>query len=164
MISSLVSDFNGAPYVPMRRKNVPKLLAWSGLNSEDRFVDFGSGDGRVLISAIQSFDVKKATGYEIAGWPYHKSKFLIKRMALDHKIDLINKSAFTANLSETSFVYMYLFPKLTNRLAGKIAQEARSGTKILCGSFPINLQDHPNLRLIKQEKIDTITAYLYEKI
>jgi len=59
---------------------------------------------------------------------------------------------------------MYLFPKLVDKLAYKIAGECQVGTKILCPSFPIDIAKHPGFKLLKSEKIGRITAYLYEKI
>jgi hypothetical protein len=59
---------------------------------------------------------------------------------------------------------MYLFPKLVDRLAPKLACELVSGSKILCLSYPIDLTRHKQFKLLKSEKIGKITAYLYERI
>ena len=164
LISGIASSIYGAPYVPVRKKLVKNLLTFGGLSKSDIFYDLGSGDGRVLISAVKDFGIEKAVGYEIALWPYLKSSFLIKHSHLDGRICVSRKNFFKTNLREASLIYMYLFPGLVDKLAYKIAEECQAGTKILCPSFPINIAKHPEFRLLKSEKIGKITAYLYQKI
>ncbi len=161
LISGIVSSIYGAPYVPIRKKLAKDLLFFGELSAGDIFYDLGSGDGRVLISAVKDFGVERAIGYEVALWPYLRSRFLIKRSHLDDRISVRRKNVFKGDLSGASFIYMYLFPKLVDKLAYKIAGECQIGTKILCPSFPINIAEHPKLKLLKSEKIDRITAYLY---
>ncbi len=164
LVSGVASSVYGAPYVPIRKKLTKGLLFFGGLSAGNVFYDLGSGDGRVLISAIKDFGVEKAVGYEVALWPYLKSRSLIKHSHLDSRISVYRKNFFKTNLRETSFIYMYLFPGLVDKLAYKIASECQAGTKILCPSFPIDVAKHPEFKLLKSEKIGRIIAYLYEKI
>lgn len=164
LVSGIASSIYGAPYVPIRKKLIKDLLTFGSLSESDIFYDLGSGDGRVLISAVKNFEVERAVGYEIALWPYLKSRFLIKRSSLDGRIGVCRKNFFKEDLSSTNFIYMYLFPGLVDELAYKIAGECQSCTKVLCPSFPIDIAKHPEFKLLKSEKIGRITAYLYEKI
>ncbi len=164
LISGIISSIHGAPYVPIRKKLTKDLLFFGGLSAGDIFYDLGSGDGRILISAVKNFGVEKAIGYEVALWPYLKSKFLIKHSRLDGYVSIHRKNFFNDNLSGANFIYMYLFPGLVDKLAYKIAGECQAGTKILCPSFPIDIAKHPEFKLLKSEKLGIITAYLYQKI
>jgi hypothetical protein len=163
-ISGFVSHIYGAPYVPIRKKLAKELLAFGGLSESDIFYDLGSGDSRVLIAAARYFQVKKAIGYEIALWPYLKSNLLIKSSHFDNRLSVYRKDFFKGDLSAASFIYMYLFPKLIDKLAFKIANECQPGTKVLCPSFQIDIARHPEFRLLKIGKVGKITAYLYQKI
>jgi hypothetical protein len=163
-ISGFISHIHGAPYVPIRKKLTKALLAFGELSQSDIFYDLGSGDGRVLITAARDFRVKKAIGYEIALWPYLKSNFLTKRLHLNNRVHIYRKDFFEGNLSTASFIYMYLFPKLADKLAFKIANECQPGTKVLCPSFPIDTTRHQEFRLLRNGKIGKITTYLYQKI
>lgn len=163
-ISGLISNIYGAPYVPARKKLVKDLLSSGGLSGTDIFYDLGSGDGRVLMSAVKAFGVQRAVGYEVGLWPYLKSRFLINRSCLSGRISVYRKNFFKADFSDAAFIYMYLFPELVDRLAYKLASEVNAGTKILCPDFPINTANHPQFKLLKSEKIGKMTAYLYEKI
>jgi ribosomal protein L11 methylase PrmA len=162
--SIIASSFGGAPYVPMRSKAVRGLLGMGDLSSNDTVYDLGCGDGRILISAIKDFNAKKGVGYDIASWPIMKAKWLAKRAGVTDRIKLERRNCFDVGFGEATFIYMYLLPKLVNRLAPKISKEVKTGTKILCADFPINLEEHKQFQLLKTEKVGTITGYLYEKI
>ena len=148
--------------MPMTRKYIDNLLKFGELNENDIFYDLGSGDGRVLIEASRDFKVKQGVGFEIAPWPYFKSRFLINRLKFSD-ISIYRKNSLTADVSKATFVYMYLFPKLVDRLTAKLTHELRPGAKILCPSFPIDTTRHTKFELKKEAKIGNITAYLYEK-
>jgi len=163
-ISGFVSHTHGAPYVPIKKKLTKALLVFGELSPSDIFYDLGSGDGRVLITAARDFQIKKAIGYEIALWPYLKSNFLTKRLHLNNRVHIYRKDFFEGDLSAASFIYMYLFPKLVDKLAFKIANECQPGTKVLCPSFPIDITRHPEFRLLKSGKVGKINTYLYQKI
>ncbi len=150
--------------MPINTELVGKLLVFGGIKNVDIVCDLGCGDGRILISAVNDFNVKKAIGYEIAFWPYFASHYKIKRARLTDKIQIFRKDIMKADLRGVSFVYAYLFPQPVDRVADKIERELMIGGKILVPSFPIDIQRHRKIRLIKSEKMGKITAYLYEKI
>lgn len=159
-ISSFVSALYGAPFVPMERHRLQALLKFSEVGSGDRFYDLGSGDGRVLAAAL-AFGVQSATGFEAAPWPYLKSRFKTRKL---ENCKINHQTFMDADLSRATCVYAYLFPKLMDRLAGKLEKNLSSGARVIAPAFEIDTQKHPGLRLKKTEKIGTLTAYLYEKI
>lgn len=164
LVSQIISGRRGAPYVPIGRKLVWRLLDWGGVTAGDTVYDLGCGDARVLISAVRDFGAKRGIGYEIAPWPYLKAGFMVRVAGLDNKIKIFRKDFFKTDLRDADFVYIYLFPKLVDELATKMAGELPAGAKVLCPSFPIDLVHHPEFKLLKTQKFDKITAYLYQRI
>jgi len=164
MVSWVQSAYKGAPFVPSRREHVKELLIFGGLKRSDVVCDLGCGDGRILISVVNDFNVTKTIGYEIAFWPYYIACLKIRIQKLNDKIIIRRKDLRVADLQGVSFVYAYLFPKIVDVVASKIEKELSLGSKILVLSFPIDIRKHEKMRLIKSEKIGKITAYLYEKI
>ncbi len=162
-ISGMISAAHGVPYVPVPQSSVRKLLTFGQVRAEDILYDLGSGDGRIILSARRDFHVRRVIGYEVAPWPYWKSRFLIKLSGVSG-IELRKKSFFKSNIADATYVYLYLFPKLVDQLAEKFAHELQSGTRVMSVSFPIDTARHPKFQLKKEEKIGTLTAYLYEKI
>ncbi len=162
-VSGFVSVFHGVPYVPMDRSFVRSLLEFGGVKPEDTFYDLGSGDGRVLIAAAKDFGVHEGKGFEVAPWPYFRSLWRIRRAQVQH-VSVSYGNFFDQDLSKATFVYAYLFPKLNQKLAIKLAKELKSGSRVLCPAFHIETDIRPEFRLIKEEKIGKLTAYLYERV
>ncbi len=159
-LSGFISLLFGAPYIPLSRKPIKKILSFGGLSSNDVFFDLGCGDGRILIPSLLNFNVSRAVGYEIAPWPYLKSLFLIKYKQIE-RIELFRKNFLEEDFREATFIYLYLFPKLVNKIAYKIASGKMYNTKILCVEFPIDLNKHNEFKLLKSGKIDGLMVYLY---
>ncbi|KKS23688.1 MAG: hypothetical protein A2736_02305 [Candidatus Yanofskybacteria bacterium RIFCSPHIGHO2_01_FULL_41_27] len=162
LISLLFSAIAGAPYVPAPRKLIKNVLIFGGLTSDDVLFDLGCGDGRVLISGAQNFNVKKAIGYDIAFWPFLKAFFWVSYLGLNKNIKIIRKNCVLADIGDATFIFLYLFPKLVDQIAYKIAAETKNGIKILSLGFPINTEKHPEFIIIKFQKLENLIAYLYE--
>lgn len=164
LISGLISQAKGALYVPISRKYLKDILKFSELKEASSFYDLGSGDGRVLIESVLNFRIKKAVGYEVSPWPYLKARFLIRRFGLKNKIDIFRQDFLRVDLREADNVFLYLFPKIVQKLAPKFKGELSSGSKIISVSFPINEPEKFNLQLIKTGKIDRFNLFVYQKI
>ena len=162
-LSGFISLMFGAPYISLSHKYIRKILSFGNLFANDTFYDFGCGDGRILISGVSDFNVLKAVGYEIAPWPYFKTLFSIKLNRLK-KINVFRKNFLKADIGEATFIYLYLFIKLVDKVAYKIAKEGTPGTKILCVQFPIDINKHAEFELLKSTQIDNLTIYLYKLI
>ena len=160
-LSGFISLMFGAPYIPLPKKPILKILRFGGLSSDDIFYDLGCGDGRILMSGLFDFGVSKAVGYEVAPWPYFKALFLFKYEKIK-RVKLFRKNFLKADISQATFIYLYLFPKLIDKIADKISREGSPKMKILCVEFPINTNIHIKFRLLKSEKIDNLMVYLYE--
>lgn len=159
--SSLFSIMFGAPYVPISQKYIRKILSFGSLSSNDILYDLGCGNGRILITGISDFNISKAVGYEISPWPYFKTIYSIKKNKIK-RIEVFRKNCLKADISQATFIYLYLFPALVDKVAYKIAKEGARKTKILCVSFPIDLNKHTRFQLLKSEKLENLTLYLYE--
>lgn len=161
LLSEFVSMAYGVPYVPISKKAVKEILSFGELSSHDTLYDLGCGDGRVLISGSLNFGVPKAVGYEISLWPYLKALLSIKYNKL-FNIKVFRRNYFKADIGQATFIYLYLFPKLVDEIAYKIAKESKPDTKILCVDFPIAINRHLEFQLLKSEKIGNLTAYFYK--
>jgi len=164
--SLFYSDLVGAPFIPLRKKYIREILAIGHLKKEDIFYDLGSGDGRVLISAVKDFGVKEARGLEISPFPYWFSKILIKSKGLRSKIKVFHKNLAQlekSDLDEASVVFLYLFPKITEKLFQSAFLFLKPGTKIICVSFhPKVIDDHFKFSLSK--KVGWHLIYFYQRI
>src|SRR5690349_6341903 len=54
-----------APYVPTPQPVVDAMLKIASVGADDIVYDLGSGDGRLVISAVRDFGAKKGVGVDI---------------------------------------------------------------------------------------------------
>ena len=163
LASGLISSIKGAPYVPLPRKSIKRILEFAEIKDSADFYDLGCGDGRILIEAVKTFGIRSAAGYEISPWPYLKAKFLVRRLGFEDKIKILRQNFLQTDLSKAGIIFIYLYPKAVQKLTLKFGQELKSAAKIISVSFPINNPEKFNLELLKSQKLDRFTVYLYEK-
>lgn len=156
-LGSLVySSIMGAPYVPTKRKLIKLILKTSGLQKGQKFLDLGCGDGRVVLLAAKEFHAD-ANGVDV-------NVFIILVAKLKAKLSKINATFFLENLfnfplSNFDVIYIFLFPEMISKLAGKIKKEAKKGAVIISHGFKI---DQLRKYLIKTVKTVPFHTYFYK--
>ena len=60
------------PFVPTPKKHVKKIIDLYGLKPGQKFYDLGCGEGRFIVEASKRG--AKATGFELAPWPFARAK------------------------------------------------------------------------------------------
>jgi len=135
LISNVVSEIHGAPFVPTPYNTSGKSLQLANVGNTDIVFDLGCGDGRLLLLAIREFNAKKAIGYEIAPWPYFKARFLTRRFK--NKIRIYRRNLLKADLSEATVVVLYLMQGLLENLRSKLEKELPKNTRVVSVGFRI---------------------------
>ncbi|MEM4727883.1 MAG: class I SAM-dependent methyltransferase [Candidatus Bathyarchaeia archaeon] len=127
-----------APYVPTPINIVKKMLEVGGAGPDDIVYDLGCGDGRILFTAIEEFNVKKAVGYELNASMCEAVMRKVKNKSLEDRIEVINGNFFLADLSSATLITLYLTTSGNTKLKPKFEKELRDGTRIVSHDFPIN--------------------------
>ena len=148
---------NCAPYVPSPPDVVSKMLEVAEVGSNDVVYDLGCGDGRILFTAVQEFNAKKAVGYEINENRYNNIVKEIKRLNLEDKIRVYNKNLFEADLSEATVITLYLTTYANNNLKPKLTKEVHQGTRIVSHDFSVE-----DWKFMKKEPFSNHSIYLYQ--
>lgn len=145
-----------APFVSSPQEVVKRMLELAQVSDADIVCDLGCGDGRVLVTAVKDFGVKRAVGYEIREDLYKNTLHEVERQNLRHRIELVNGDLFSANLKEASVITLYLTSSANERLKSKIRNEARAGTRIVSHDFAMG-----DWRPTKKVNFNEHTIYLY---
>ena len=164
IFSSIYSDIKGAPFVPNSNDVIRKALSLAGANNKDILLDLGSGNGKVLKIGIKEFGVKKAIGYEISPWPYLLGYINLRKYISSSRAHIYRKDIFQADLSNAMLIYVYLFPKLLDKLTEKLSQAKKSNPNLRIVSPVFEIK---SLKLIKKIRTyhkgfkKNINIYLY---
>jgi predicted RNA methylase len=146
-----------SPWSPFWRTDSRRsrlICKFAKIRSKDIVYDLGSGDGRILMIAVNEFKAKKAVGVEIDPLRVIVSRLLILFNGQNKKIKIIRKNFFQAEISDATIVFMYLVPKALERLKSKLINELKPGSRVVTFVYKIDLP------IIKQDLKNEI--YLYE--
>jgi len=124
-----------APFVPTGFDIVNRMLRLAHVGEEDTVVDLGCGDGRILFTAVTSFGVKKAVGYEIRRDLYEEANREVQRRGLVGKAFVINDDLMKADLREATVITLYLTTAGNDALRPKLEREGRRGTRVVSHDF-----------------------------
>lgn len=145
----LYAVFFGAPYVPAFQQDFDELFDLSGVRKGTKFVDLGSGDGKVLLAAAQRGAT--VTGYEINPVLWLLSIWRLRKFRSRARVRL--GSMWQADLAKTDVVYMYLHTNWMDKMERKLKSEMPKGGRVVSYVFKLS-----SLKQIAQ----TRNAQVYE--
>ncbi|GAB4417432.1 MAG: protein-lysine N-methyltransferase [Bryobacter sp.] len=125
-----------APFVPSPAPVVDRMLELAKLKPGEKIYDLGSGDGRVVISAVQAYNVK-AVGIELSSRLVKQSTEEIARLGLQKKATIIHGDVFDADLKDADAVILYLLRDSNNTLRPKLESMLRPGTRVISHDYEI---------------------------
>lgn len=157
LVSLLGFGLFGVPWVPTRSKIGQKMFELAELKSGETVIDFGCGDGSLLLTAVRDFGAAKGIGYEIHPGLRWFGQLRAKLVGLSDKIDLRGGSFFKAELPRAEVVATYLFPETQIKLEPLLKKYYPSGTRVVSRTFK-----YPTLPLIKTAEARGEKIYLYQ--
>ena len=134
-----------------------KILKEAKFKKNQKFIDLGSGDGRVVLEAIKQYSVN-GTGIDI-------NPVLIFFSRLSAKLKGINQAHFkvdsvlTTKLKDYDVIYFFLMPKLIQQFLPRLRTETKKNVLIISHGFKIPQWEKYNFKIIKE---DPFYSYFYK--
>lgn len=156
--SLIISGLKGSPYVPTNKKELKAIFEQVSLKKGDKLFDLGCGDGRSLRFAVKEYKVD-GTGYDVNTLLIWYSRFLafIKGIkGISFKVENI----LNVDLSSVDFVYIFLMPKLIQKLLPNFNNHLKRGAIVISHGFKVIGWEK---KLIKTLKRDPFPTYYYKK-
>jgi SAM-dependent methyltransferase len=115
---------------------VNAMLALAHVSADDVVYDLGSGDGRILIIAAQTYRAR-GVGIEIQPELVALSREVARQGEVADRVTFLEGDLFTADISSATVVTLWLSRSVNARLEAKLKRELRPGTRIVSHQFPI---------------------------
>jgi SAM-dependent methyltransferase len=123
-------------YVPTPREVVAKMLAIASVGPGDVVYDLGSGDGRIVISAVHDFGATRGIGIDIDPQRIKEANENARAAGVADRVRFLNQDLFEANFSDATVVALYLIPSLNAKLRPKLLA-LKPGTRIVSHDFDL---------------------------
>jgi hypothetical protein len=135
-VSMVFSHLMGSPFVTTRAKVLHDILKEAHLKKGMTFVELGSGDGRVVRTAVKHYQVK-GIGIDINPSLTLYARVHAKLQKLSH-IVFKTENIFKTDLSHADVVYLFLLPNLIEKLKIKFENELKDGVLVISHGFKIH--------------------------
>jgi len=135
LITSAYAGWSAAPWVPIKGTDAERILKLAEIKPGQKFYDLGCGDGRLVCSAARSG--AEAIGFEISLLPFLAAHIRRLFQKDRHKIRILFRDFWSADLSGADFVYFFLTPRIYPKLKVKLEQELKKGAKVIAFVWPI---------------------------
>lgn len=132
------------PYVPTPEPVVNRMLEMAQVSSEDVVYDLGSGDGRIVLTAIQRFDAKRGVGIEIVPEFVEKARSYASLAGVTDRVTFRRADLYKVDLHDATVVAMYLYPDVINDIWPKLMRQLDPGDRIVSHEYTGGVDPSPN--------------------
>ena len=125
-----------APYVVSPQQIVDRMLELADLKPGETLYDLGSGDGRVLITAVQRYHAK-AVGIEISEVLVKNTTERIQRLGLANDARVIQGDLLQIDLSPADVVTIYLATDSNEILRPNLEKYLKPGARVVSHDYVV---------------------------
>lgn len=142
--------FAGAPYVPVRKRDIDDAMSLAKLLPGEWMADLGCGDGRILLGALERG--ANVVGYEISPILTWISRYRVRRFK--DRATVLHRNFFYEDLSKFDVLCVFQLIRLMPRLEEQLNRQAKPGVRVISFAF-----DLPGWKLVERKG----TAKLFMK-
>lgn len=136
------------------------MLDAANIKPGETVYDLGSGDGRILIAAVQKYGAGHAVGIEIDPDLVEKARRRVHSLRLDDKIEVIHGSALRADLGAADVVTLYFLTTTNEKLRPNLEKCLKPGARVVSNQFPIKGWKASEAVIVKMGSMEH-TIYVY---
>ncbi len=158
---------SAGPYVPTPWAIVDEILKLGGVGPNDYVVDLGSGDGRLVLTAVTRFKARGGFGVDIEAPLVADANERARKEGVADRVQFHVRDLFETQVSQASVVTLYLLPTSVPKLEPKLLAELAPGSRVVSHDYPF--PDWPHDRYVKLDVPEKVaitgtprtTLYLY---
>lgn len=157
-------ELSNLPYVPTPQIVVDEMIKLANVGANDFVVDLGSGDGRIIITAVKQYGAS-GFGVDIDARLVALSNKNAKEAGVAERAQFFERDMFKTDISKASVLMLYVLPDFMARLRTKVLTELRPGSRVVAHDYYMD-EWYPDrmIALTVPEKVKangTDKAYLY---
>ena len=123
------------PFVPTTEPVVERMLKMAKVGKNDVVYDLGSGDGRIVIAAVQRYGAARGVGIDLDPERVAEARENAQKAGVTDRVRFVQGDLFQADLREATVVTMYLLQDVNLKLRPKLLKELRPGTRVVSHNY-----------------------------
>jgi len=127
---------NLAPYVNSPERAIDKMLEMASLKPGETLYDLGCGDGRILITAAEKYQVK-GVGIEISEHLARTAAEKVKKAGLQSRVKIVHADFMKTDLSDANVITLYLATTANDTLRPNLERYLKPATRVVSYDYPI---------------------------
>jgi tRNA A58 N-methylase Trm61 len=112
------------------------MLVLSELRPGELIYDLGSGDGRVVIMAVQEFGAR-GVGVELREDLVKRAIEKISEFDIGEKVKIVQSDMFNVDLSHADVITLYLTTSANEKVKPKLESELKQGARVVTHDYEI---------------------------
>lgn len=138
-----------APYVTTPEEVVEVILDLADLREGETLYDLGSGDGRIVLAAVNRVEGTTGVGIEIDSALVALSQARAGEMGLTDRVRFLEQDLFATPLYGVDVVTLYLMPRANLQLRPKLFRELQPGARVVSHDFSMGEWEPEEMRDVR---------------
>ena len=113
------------------------MLTLAKVGPNDYLIDLGSGDGRLVISAVAKYNARGGMGVEIDRDLVKLATGHAEKAGVAGRATFVAGDLFVADIERATVVTLYLLPGMMTDVEAKLRKELKPGTRVISHDYPL---------------------------
>lgn len=151
------------PFIETPQAVVDRMLEVAGVKKGDVVYDLGSGDGRIVITAVKKFGAKKAVGIEKFPERVTASREAAAKAGVADQVEFRQEDVLKLkDVSAADVVTLYLLPEINEKLKPILRKTLKPGARVVSHDFDMGEDWKPEKEVtVRDDKGREHTVYLW---
>jgi len=110
------------------------MLELGELKAGEKMYDLGSGDGRIVIAAVQKFHAE-GIGVELDKDLCRQSLERIRKLGLEKTAQIVNGDILKQDYSTADLITVYLLPNSNDKIQPLLERQLKKGARVVAHDF-----------------------------
>lgn len=125
------------PFVRTPQRIVNRMLEIANVSGDDVVYDLGSGDGRIPLTAAQTYGAR-GVGIEIKPGLVQKARRKAEMAGVADRVEFRQQNLFEADFRDATVITLYLLPDVNTKLRPMLFEQLEPGTRVVSHGFDMD--------------------------
>lgn len=143
---AIAQDYGDTPYVQTPQNVVDKMLEIAKVGPKDYVIDLGSGDGRMVITAVKRYGAR-GFGVDLDRRLVQLANRRAAQAGVAERAVFYERDLYKTDISRATVVTIYLLPEVNLMVRPKLLSTLKPGTRIVSHDYDMG-EWPPDLALV----------------